>query len=243
MALRFLESAYDGNNIIKFAIPNRTPEWVRDNAGANYVSQLVKEEGFFQIGEYTLLGYPFVVRSSVGYGKGTSNRLTFSTGHYVSSGNDFNQYITPQGSYICIILDDDSKKAYLYAIIEYQATSSSEHGYVIQSTSYNTTADLTTFYNSIIEPPSDIIGTGGGATHIAKVTGQLSALENNLSDILIVAGGGGGGLIREETAYRGSDAGGIAGNGDSSADQTTGYAFGQGEDGAGGGLYGGYKAE
>lgn len=92
-------------------------------------------------------------------------------------------------------------------------------------------------------PVTDIIGTGGGATHIAKVTGQLSTLSNNLSDILIVAGGGGGGLIREGTAYNGSDAGGISGNGDSSADQTTGYAFGQGESpGGGGGMYGGNKA-
>ena len=88
---------------------------------------------------------------------------------------------------------------------------------------------------------TDIIGTGGGATHIAKVTGQLSSLSNNLSDILIVSGGGGGGLIKQSTAYRGSDAGGIAGNGDNSADQSTGYAFGQGDEGCGGGLYGGNK--
>lgn len=33
--------------------------------------------------------------------------------------------------------------------------------------------------------------TGGGATHIAKITGLLSDLEMNKSDILIVAGGGG----------------------------------------------------
>lgn len=90
-------------------------------------------------------------------------------------------------------------------------------------------------------PPDDIIGTGGGATHIAKVTGVLSALSSNLSDILLVAGGGGGGLIREGTAYVGSDAGGISGNGDNSADQSTGYAFGQGDEGCGGGLYGGNK--
>lgn len=35
-------------------------------------------------------------------------------------------------------------------------------------------------------------GNGGGATHIALVTGLLNTLSNNLSDILIVAGGGGG---------------------------------------------------
>ena len=35
--------------------------------------------------------------------------------------------------------------------------------------------------------------TGGGATHVAKVTGVLSTLSGNISNILIVAGGGGGG--------------------------------------------------
>lgn len=87
---------------------------------------------------------------------------------------------------------------------------------------------------------------GGGATHIAKVTGQLKDLSSSLSDILIVSGGGGGGLLVGETEYAGADAGGIAGSGDNSADQSTGYAFGQGESGeevsgGGGGLYGGYK--
>lgn len=88
---------------------------------------------------------------------------------------------------------------------------------------------------------------GGGATHIAKVTGQLKDLSGNLSDILLVSGGGGGGLIVGENAYNGADAGGISGNGSNSADQSTGYAFGQGESGTnksggGGGLYGGYKS-
>ena len=87
---------------------------------------------------------------------------------------------------------------------------------------------------------------GGGATHIAKVTGQLSSLSSNLSDVLIVSGGGGGGMILDNVEYDGADAGGISGSGDNSANQTTGYAFGQGESGTdvsggGGGLYGGYK--
>ena len=91
-----------------------------------------------------------------------------------------------------------------------------------------------------------VTSNGGGATHIAKVTGHLSALSNNLSDILIVAGGGGGGMIIDSVAYDGADAGGISGSGTNSANQTTGYAFGQGESGSGvsgggGGLYGGYK--
>ena len=90
---------------------------------------------------------------------------------------------------------------------------------------------------------TDIIGTGGGATHIAKVTGALSALSSNLSDVLIVAGGGGGGLVADGTPTTGANAGGISGSGNNSANQSTGYAFGQGEaSGGGGGLYGGYKA-
>ena len=34
-------------------------------------------------------------------------------------------------------------------------------------------------------------GTGGGATHIAKVSGLLSTLSSQTGNILIVAGGGG----------------------------------------------------
>ena len=91
-----------------------------------------------------------------------------------------------------------------------------------------------------------ITNNGGGATHIAKVTGQLSSLSNNLSDILMVSGGGGGGLLVDDTDYSGKEAGGISGSGDNSADQSTGNAFGQGESGTnvsggGSGLYGGYK--
>ena len=87
---------------------------------------------------------------------------------------------------------------------------------------------------------------GGGATHIAKRTGQLKDLSSYTSDILMVSGGGGGGLLIGEDAYAGKDAGGISGSGNNSANQTTGYAFGQGESGegvsgGGGGLYGGYK--
>ena len=90
------------------------------------------------------------------------------------------------------------------------------------------------------------IANGGGATHIAKVTGQLKDLSSNLSDILLVSGGGGGGLLVDGVAYEGKDAGGISGSGDNSANQSTGYGFGQGESAnsvpcGGGGLYGGYK--
>lgn len=89
-------------------------------------------------------------------------------------------------------------------------------------------------------------GNGGGATYISKRNAQLKDLSSYRSDILIVSGGGGGGLIKDSTVYTGKDAGGISGSGDNSADQSTGYAFGQGENatdvpGGGGGFYGGYK--
>ena len=96
-------------------------------------------------------------------------------------------------------------------------------------------------------PPTQVVGKGGGATHIAKRTGTLAAIgASNLSDILLISGGGGGGLVYNGTAYDGKDAGGISGSGDNSANQSTGYGFGQGESssnvpGGGGGLYGGYK--
>jgi len=99
----------------------------------------------------------------------------------------------------------------------------------------------------IAPPIVPIPSNGGGATHIAKRTGTLVSIgSSNLSDVLIVSGGGGGGLIIGEDTYAGKDAGGISGSGNNSANQTTGYAFGQGESGegvsgGGGGLYGGYK--
>lgn len=105
----------------------------------------------------------------------------------------------------------------------------------------------TWLYDLIYNPPiQTYTSNGGGATHIAKVTGQLKDLSSNLSDILMVSGGGGGGLLSGDTDYSGKEAGGISGSGDNSADQTTGNAFGQGESGTnvsggGSGLYGGYK--
>jgi len=104
-------------------------------------------------------------------------------------------------------------------------------------------------------------GGGGGATHIANVSGVLSSLSSNRTSVFIVAGGGGG----TSHGCVGGSGGGING-GDAKADantetlkgatQTTGYAFGQGEDGftktyhgnggaegnggGGGGWYGGF---
>ncbi len=96
-------------------------------------------------------------------------------------------------------------------------------------------------------------GGGGGATHIAKVSGLLSTLENNKDNILIVAGGGGGGAWTNI----GGAGGGITGNSAKDRDngvvegatQSSGYKFGLGGAGAnnilapggggGAGYYGG----
>lgn len=55
--------------------------------------------------------------------------------------------------------------------------------------------------------------SGGGATHIATLSGQLSTLESNKSSVLIVAGGGGGAYQHDSAGYAGigGDAGGYMG--------------------------------
>lgn len=100
-------------------------------------------------------------------------------------------------------------------------------------------------------------GSGGGATHIALMTGTLSSIGvGNKNKILIIAGGGGG--ATSDIVNAGGVGGGLTGGatrGDHSytATQTSGYAFGQGQNGpsgdpygnggGGGGLYGGYSAD
>ena len=101
---------------------------------------------------------------------------------------------------------------------------------------------------------------GGGATHIATSSGELSDLDNNVSDILVVAGGGGGGYCgagaEATTCVNGGNGGGMAGgngswNGEESggATQIYGYQLGLGESSAagyfsagGGGFYGGLNS-
>ncbi len=97
------------------------------------------------------------------------------------------------------------------------------------------------------------VGSGGGATHIATVSGLLSTLKDNTQSILIVAGGGGGSGY-EYGDNKGGSAGGIIGvNGTSGAGGkqifagtgTPAGSFGQGGSsggngtGGGGGFYGG----
>lgn len=89
--------------------------------------------------------------------------------------------------------------------------------------------------------PTPTGGSGGGATHIATVTGTLSSIgSSNLSKILIVAGGGGGHADGDGlgTAYGlGGTGGGTNGGAStgfsswkySGGTQTSGNAFGQGQ--------------
>ena len=159
----------------------------------------------------------------------------------VSYGGGSKTFNAKVGNYYGTGIQNDNGIKYMYAMMGWGSFSNIQSPTVPVFTDYDEfIAYCTTPYVSAI--PSN----GGGATHIAKVTGQLSALSSNLSDILMISGGGGGGLIIGEDVYAGKDAGGISGSGDNSANQTTGYAFGQGESGegvsgGGGGLYGGYK--
>jgi hypothetical protein len=115
-----------------------------------------------------------------------------------------------------------------------------------------------------------IFGGGGGATHIATAYGNLENLKNQASSVLIVAGGGGGGRWQSNMKHEaakfgnggvgGGETGGVGQIRDVTIDisdsnnadylsyvgtQTSGYAFGKGEDskggqaGGGGGWYGG----
>ena len=97
--------------------------------------------------------------------------------------------------------------------------------------------------------PTTAAACGGGATHIALHSGELSSYgnaENASRYVLVVAGGGGAGADR---SYGGTG-GGSAGGSDTSGrhgggGQTSGYAFGSGAPasgqsaGGGGGWYGG----
>lgn len=97
---------------------------------------------------------------------------------------------------------------------------------------------------------------GGGATHFARVTGTLQSI-GSAENVLLVAGGGGGEVMGNSNSTAigsGGGASGTAGGNSAGGTQTSGYAFGKGQDGlykydgwsqqgnggAGGGLYGGY---
>lgn len=95
-------------------------------------------------------------------------------------------------------------------------------------------------------------GGGGGATHIATKSGLLSTLSSYKSNVLMTAGGGGGRSWTYDVGHGGGINGGIAsGTSSNIPTQTSGYAFGQGQNGSGvadsagvggggGGWYGGF---
>lgn len=65
--------------------------------------------------------------------------------------------------------------------------------------------------NGVLDNNSKYTGSGGGASHIALVDGELSTLENNVGDILMVAGGGGAVYYELNYLYLGGHGGGISG--------------------------------
>ena len=83
--------------------------------------------------------------------------------------------------------------------------------------------------------------SGGGATHIAKQTGQLKTLSSNKSDVLIVAGGGGGGQYYSAAGYGSGGSGGgttgqdavCSGSGSSSFNTWKGFGATQSSGGSG----------
>ena len=80
---------------------------------------------------------------------------------------------------------------------------------------------------------------GGGATHIATVSGKLDSLSNSISKILIVSGGGGGGSTHNSSpnySGTGGPGGGYKG-GSGIAGSTTCYAYGNGGTQTGPGDY------
>lgn len=123
--------------------------------------------------------------------------------------------------------------------------------------SYSTSQASTGGYNGGGDASYANYSSGGGATHIAGITGTLSEIKaKNVSKVFIVAGGGGGCgwayYSDVPTTYAGGNGGGSSGttgsvkpgySGGIGGSQTRGAAFGKGGSsraGGGGGLYGGF---
>lgn len=97
-----------------------------------------------------------------------------------------------------------------------------------------TTSNGTGGYNGGGSVTDNVYG-GGGATHIAKSSGLLSSLINNINSILIVSAGGGG----EGNGYAGGSGGGntgVNGTGDDPGSAGTQTASGTNSGGCGGNM-------
>ena len=87
---------------------------------------------------------------------------------------------------------------------------------------------------SLLNGQSAYGSSGGGATHIATISGVLSSLENNKDNILIVSGGGGGANYRSENYGEGNggSAGGFIGVNGESTNHSNGNGYGYGYGGS-----------
>lgn len=89
------------------------------------------------------------------------------------------------------------------------------------------------------------VGSGGGCTHIAKISGTLHDIGASRKSQVLAVAGGGGGRAGGNAVYRGGGTSGESSPYGSAGTQTSGYAFGLGGPpnntggGTGGGLYGG----
>lgn len=126
-----------------------------------------------------------------------------------------------------------------YKLEAYGAQGGGSGGYGGYSTGTITLTSATTLYIGVGGQNATFNGggsgydyTGGGATHIATASGELSTLSGNKGSILLVAGGGGGGKTRATSSGLG---GGANSNG------TSGHS-GCGTEGGGGTLSSGGSA-
>jgi len=95
--------------------------------------------------------------------------------------------------YIGIALNDEEKYGCCYYVAQYP-----ERNWTTENYSGGKGEIGYLIYSIFGDSKTKIIANGGGATHIAKATGQLKDLSSNLSDILIASGGGGGGFLMSE---------------------------------------------
>lgn len=161
-------------------------------------------------------------------------------GSVVASGSYYGAYIG-----LAFAIDNSTEQGQIFACY-YTAGDQQYHVECLITSSE--TWDLQTAYLAITG--SEYAINGGGASHVAKTTGLLANLSENVSDILIVAGGGGG--VGIENATPGNGGGYVGGSpkynnvpiSGKSGTQSTGYAFGRGEgNGGGGGFYGGFAGQ